>query len=179
MDRDTVLTAYNAQVRQNTSPDGTGASFEADETVLRRVAPVGQEGSGIIWSDLDQANADAAIAEQVRFFGDRGTKFEWKVFDYDQPADLAGRLIAAGFVAEEPESFVVGEVGQIIDALRSAELPAGVVARDVTDAAGVDLMTSVQERVFDEDRSELAESIRAQLDRRTRAHRRGAGDGRG
>lgn len=163
MDHDAVLTAYNAQVRQATSPDGTGAAFEADGIVVRRVAPAGQDGSGIVWSDLDEANADAVIAEQVRFFGDRGRTFEWKVFDYDRPADLADRLVAAGFVAQEPESFVVGEVGQIIDALRSAKLPDGVVARDVTDAAGIDLMRAVQERVFDEDRAELSESIRAQL----------------
>ncbi|HET9897432.1 MAG TPA: GNAT family N-acetyltransferase [Streptosporangiaceae bacterium] len=163
MDRDAVLTAYNVQVRQSTSPDGTGATIEADGIVVRRIAPAGQDGSGIVWSNLDETSADAVIAEQVRFFGGRGVKFEWKVFDYDQPADLAGRLVAAGFVAGEPESFVVGEVDQIIGALRSAELPAGVIARHVTDEAGVELMTAVQERVFNEDRSELGESIRAQL----------------
>ncbi len=163
MDRDAVLTAYNTQVRQNTAPDGTGATFEADGIVVRRVAPAGQDGSGVVWSNLGEADADTVIAEQVRFFGDRGMTFEWKVFDYDRPADLADRLVAAGFVAEEPESFVVGEVGQIIDALRSAELPDGVIAHDVTDAAGVDLMRAVQERVFDEDRSERSKSILAQL----------------
>lgn len=163
MDREAVLAAFNKQVRQNTAPDGTGAMFEADGLVVRRVAPLGQEGSGIIWSDLDSANADAVIAEQVAFFGRNGREFEWKLYDYDRPADLAGKLTKAGFVAHEPESFMVADVTEVIEELRSAELPDGVTERWVTDAAGVELMGRVQELVFNDDKSELRESILAQL----------------
>jgi GNAT superfamily N-acetyltransferase len=164
MDRTAVLAAFNKQIRQNTAPDGTGATFEADEYVVRRLAPTGQEGSGIIWSNLDSTNADAVIADQKSVFGRRGEQFEWKLYDYDRPSDLAERLVAAGFVAEDPETFVVAEIAEIAETLASAKLPAGVTARPVTDAAGVELMTQVQGIAFDDDKSALRESILAQLE---------------
>lgn len=163
MDRSAVLAAFNKQVRQNMRPDGTGAEFEADDFVVRRFAPPGQEGSGVIWSDLDQASAEAVISEQVAVFAGRGERFEWKLYDYDKPADLADRLVAAGFVAEDTESFVVAEVFEVLDALRSAELPAGVTAVRVTDSAGIELMGKVQKLVFDDDKSDLRAAIAAQL----------------
>jgi GNAT superfamily N-acetyltransferase len=163
MDHARVLAAYNEQVRRNMAPDGTGATFEADGLVVRRLAQPGHEGSGIIWSSLAGADADAVIAQQVAIFDRRGESFEWKLYDYDEPADLAERLSRAGFVAEDPESLVVAEVTEVLHALEGAELPAGVTAVRVTDAAGLDLMTQIQELVFEEDRSELRESIRAQL----------------
>ena len=144
-------------------PDGTGAQFEVDEFVVRRLDKPGQEGSGIIWSDLDADNADAVIAEQVVVFDRRGQRFEWKLYDYDRPADLADRLTAAGLVAEESESFMVAEVDEVIEALKSAELPDGVTAVWVTDAAGVELMGQVQSLVFDDDKSDLRQSILAQV----------------
>jgi GNAT superfamily N-acetyltransferase len=163
MDRTAVLAAFNKQVRQNMAPDGTGAEFEADDFVVRRFAPPGQEGSGIIWSNLDASSADAVIAEQVAVFGGRGEHFEWKLYDYDEPADLADRLVAAGFVAEETETFVVAEVSEVLEALKAAELPAGVTAVRVTDPAGVELMGKVQQLVFNDDKSDLRESILVQL----------------
>lgn len=164
MDRVAVLAAFNKQVRQSTAPDGTGATFEADGIVVRRLAPPGQEGSGIIWSDLDSANADGVIAEQIAIFGRHGREFEWKLYDYDRPADLADRLTKAGLAAQEPESFMVAGVSEVIESLRSAELPEGVTALPVSDAAGLELVGRVRELVFNEDKSDLQESILAQLE---------------
>jgi GNAT superfamily N-acetyltransferase len=164
MDRVAVLAAYNKQVRQGTAPDGTGATFEADGAVVRRLAQPGHQGSGITWSSLADADADAVIAEQVAIFGRRGESFEWKLFDYDEPADLAERLGRFGFDAEEPESLVVAEAAEVVEALAGAELPAGVTARQVTDSDGVRLMGEVQELVFNDDRSDLRATILAQLE---------------
>jgi GNAT superfamily N-acetyltransferase len=164
MDRAAVLAAFNEQVRRATAPDGTGAAFEVTDLVVRRVARPGHDGSGINWSALDAGNADDAIAEQVAFFGERGQEFEWKLYDYDEPADLAKRLVAAGFAAEDPESFVVAEAAAIAAELRGSALPDDVRIEQVTDQAGVETMTSVQELVFGEDRSELRASILAQLE---------------
>jgi len=163
MDRAAVLAAFNEQVRRATEPDGTGAVFEAAGHVVRRIARPGHDGSGVNWSDLDAGNADTVIAEQVAFFCARGQEFEWKLYDYDQPADLGRRLVAAGFDAEEPESFVVAEAEAIVRELSGSELPDGVRIEEVTDPAGVETMNSVSELVFGEDRSELRNSILAQL----------------
>lgn len=181
------MAAYNQQVRQSTAPDGTGAVFEVDGPVIRRLAPPGQEGSGINWTDLNADNADAIIAQQIAFFGARetrgaqgapstqgahgapstpstqGEQFEWKLYDYDPPLDLADRLTAAGFVPENPESFMVAEVAEVVEALSTANLPDGVTAVPVIDAAGMTLMAQVEQQAFGRDKAELREGILAQL----------------
>lgn len=163
MNRSAVLAAFNQQVRQSTSPDGTGASFEAGPKVVRRIARPGQGGSGVLWSSLDASDADDVIAEQVAFFGARGDEFEWKLYSYDEPADLADRLTAAGFVPEEPESLMIAAIADITGALAQAELPPGVRLERATDDAGVDRLIRVHELVFGSDESELRASLLAQL----------------
>jgi GNAT superfamily N-acetyltransferase len=163
MNRSEVLAAFNEQVRRGTSPDGTGATFETGQYVVRRVGRPGLGGSGVLWSSLNEANADEVIAEQVRFFGARDERFEWKLYSYDEPADLADRLAAAGFLAEEPESLMIAAIDEITEILASAELPAGVSLERATDEAGVDRMLRVQELVFGSDESERRAELLAQL----------------
>ena len=163
MNRSEVLAAFNQQVRQSTSPDGTGARFETHPHVIRRIAQPGLGGSGVLWTSLNAVNADEVIAGEVRLFGERGERFEWKLYSYDEPADLPDRLAAAGFVPEEPESLMIAVISDIIDQLRSAELPPGVTLERPADEAGIDQLTKVHELVFGSDESELRASLRQQL----------------
>jgi len=163
MNRSEVLAAFNQQVRQSTSPDGTGATFETHPHVIRRIAQPGLGGSGVLWTSLNAVNADEVIAGEVRLFGERGERFEWKLYSYDEPADLPDRLAAAGFVPEEPESLMIAVISDIIDQLRSAELPPGVTLERPADEAGIDQLTKVHELVFGSDESELRASLRQQL----------------
>jgi len=163
MNRAEVLAAFNEQVRQSTRPDGTGATFEADENVVRRFAVPGQGGSSVLWSRLNSGNADLVIAEQVALFAARDSEFEWKLYSYDEPDDLPARLLKAGFAPEEPESLMIAAIDEIRDALGAAELPLGVRLERVTDQSGVDRLIQVHERVFGHDESELRASLLAQL----------------
>jgi GNAT superfamily N-acetyltransferase len=160
MDSAAVLAAFNSQVRQSTRPDGTPARIERDGAIVRRVAPRGQYGSGILWSDLDAGTAGPVIDAQVAYFSDLGEKFEWKLYSYDQPADLASRLLAAGFVPEEAEALMLAEVSQVP---RQVALPAGIRLEKVTDAAGIDGLFDVHDQVFGAGEPELRTSLEAQL----------------
>jgi ribosomal protein S18 acetylase RimI-like enzyme len=160
MDPAAVLAAFNAQIRRDTRPDGSGAAPEAGRKVVRWATVDGQGWSGIVWSDLSEVDADDVIAEQVAFFRARGERFEWKLYDYDQPPDLARRLLAAGFAAEDEEALMVAEAAAVA---AEVELPAGVRLLPVTDEAGVGLLTGVHERVFGADESELRRSLLEQL----------------
>jgi GNAT superfamily N-acetyltransferase len=162
MDTAAVLAAYGAQVRQSTAPDGTGATFEAAGRVVRRLAPPGHDGSGILWSDLGPGSAAAVIAAQVELFRRRDQEFEWKLYDYDEPPDLAARLLAAGFTAGEPESLMIAEAAQVAKALGAAGPPAGVRLEAVTGAEGVGRLIGVHQRVFGRDDHGLRESLLAQ-----------------
>jgi GNAT superfamily N-acetyltransferase len=165
-DRAAVLAEYDAQVRRGTEPDGTGAVAERVGPVVRWKTVGGGGWSGIAWSDLDSGTADEAIADQVRFFTERGEGFEWKLYSYDRPADLGERLLAAGFASEDEESVMIAEAaGQAGSSPDSAEtgLPAGVRLVPVTDEAGIGRLIEVHDRVFGTDHSLLRPSLVAQL----------------
>ncbi|MDQ2850767.1 MAG: GNAT family N-acetyltransferase [Actinomycetota bacterium] len=70
-----------------------------------------------------------SISRQVDFFTSRREKVEWKTYSYDKPADLTARLTRAGFVAEDPEALLLGEVSSLI---HNVDLPPGVKVREVS-----------------------------------------------
>jgi GNAT superfamily N-acetyltransferase len=144
MDLETVLLEFDHRVRRDARPDSPGARIERLDGLVRQIGA--EHGwSGVVWSDLDHATADAVITEQVRHFTSLGREFEWKLYSHDRPSDLAGRLRTAGFVAEPEETLMVAEVG---DLPTTVELPDGIHLRPVTDPAGVNLMMEVHEQAF-------------------------------
>lgn len=96
MDRAGVLSLFNRQMRQDARADDPGARVEQIGDVVRQVGAGDDDWSGVVWSDLNEVTADAAIAAQVQYFASLGREFEWKLYGHDQPGDLAGRLRAAG-----------------------------------------------------------------------------------
>ncbi len=146
MDHHAVRDRYDQLMRRDAPADAPGARVEHDGRVVRQIVPDGAGWHGVRWSGLDEATADAAIADQIRTFAPFGHPFEWKVYAHDRFADLPRRLRAAGFVPEPPEALMVAEVGALS---ADVTLPAGVRLHEVTDAAGVDLMVRVQDEVFD------------------------------
>ncbi|MGW0804022.1 GNAT family N-acetyltransferase [Nonomuraea sp. NPDC002799] len=158
MDRNEVLALFDRQLRREARPDGPAASIEREGAVVRQVGP--EHGwNGVLWSGLDAAGADAAIAEQVRRFGSLGRAFEWKLYAHDQPADLDRRLLAAGFTAEPAETLMVAEAA----GLPGAEVPPGVRLVPVTGPQEVELVAEVHERAFGAGRERVKERLLDQL----------------
>jgi GNAT superfamily N-acetyltransferase len=139
-----VRAAFDAQVRRKSRADEPGAVIEANAGVLRWLPPRTQLPC-ITWSELTGESADAVIATQVRYFTARGTPVEWKLYDYDQPADLAQRLLSAGFVAGDEEQVLVAGTAAIDS---DVKLPDGVRLDPVTDQAGVEAMMAVRDLAF-------------------------------
>jgi GNAT superfamily N-acetyltransferase len=146
MDKREVLERYDRELRREVPPDGPGAVVERVGGVVRQDG--GERGwSAVLYSELDEVGADAAIAEQLRHFGERGLAFEWKHYSHDPPADLADRLAAAGLVAEEPETLMVAEAAaQAVPVV----LPEGVWLRTETDEEGIRLLGRAQVLAFGE-----------------------------
>ncbi|XHM94884.1 GNAT family N-acetyltransferase [Peterkaempfera sp. SMS 1(5)a] len=159
----TVLALFDEQLRQNAQPDDPAARVERIGDVVRQVGAGADDWNGVVWSDLDDVTADAAIAAQVDHFTSLGREFEWKLYTHDTPADLSGRLLAAGFSPEPAETLLVAE----ITALKAdAELPDGIRLLPVTDASGVHLAADVHEQAFGTDAGRLRHRLLAQLSRR-------------
>ncbi|MDT0436617.1 MULTISPECIES: GNAT family N-acetyltransferase [Streptomyces] len=159
MDHDGVLALYDRDMRAGAQPDGPGARIERVGRVVRQVSD-GHGWDGVVWSDLDAAHADAAIAEQIAHFGALGREFEWKLYGHDLPVDLGRRLRAAGFTPEPEETLMIAEVAALdLDAAP----PEGVRLVPVTDADGVRLVADVHEKAFGTDGSRMRRQLLARL----------------
>lgn len=150
---------FDDRMRRNALPDGPGTRIERVGEVVRQVGP-GHGWSCVVWSGLDHATADAAVAGQVRYFTAKGRRFEWKVYGHDRPDDLPDRLRAAGFVPEPQETLMVAQVHDLPTGVKP---PKGIQLRPVTDAAGVDLLAEVHERAFGTAGSRIRRQLLAQL----------------
>ncbi|WP_336209611.1 GNAT family N-acetyltransferase [Nonomuraea sp. LPB2021202275-12-8] len=157
MDREAVLETFDRQLRSGAQPDGASDRVERAGGVVRHI---GDGWAGILWSDLDDTTAEAAIAEQVRYFTDLGREFEWKLYAHDRPADLADRLAAAGFVPEPMETLMVAQVSDLPTGI---DLPESVHLRPVTAPADVDLMMDVHDQAFGTDSGSLRSGLLTQL----------------
>jgi GNAT superfamily N-acetyltransferase len=159
MDHVAVLALFDRGMREDARPDSPGARVERVGKVVRQVGT--EHGwNGVIWSDLDESTADAAIAEQMRYFGELGREFEWKLYGHDKPEGLGKRLRAAGFVAQPEETLMIAELG---DLALDAQPPEGVRLLPVTDRAGVDLVADVHEQAFGTDSTRMRHQLLAQL----------------
>jgi GNAT superfamily N-acetyltransferase len=104
MDDVTLRALYDRALRQEIRYGHTRR--EVAGGVIRHVAEPPRLNF-VLYSDLDESNADAAIQEQIAFFRQLGRPFEWKVYDHDRPADLRERLLRHGFIADEPDTIMV------------------------------------------------------------------------
>ena len=105
MDKAEIIALFDRYERQQAAYPGMQREVTSD--VIRHIAKSATGEGMIIYSQLTEANADDVIREQIRYFEGIGQDFEWKTYDYDQPADLKERLRAHGFTVEEAESIVV------------------------------------------------------------------------
>ncbi|MET7478366.1 GNAT family N-acetyltransferase [Streptomyces sp. NPDC005648] len=155
MDHVGVLALFDRDMREGAQPDGPDDRVERVGGVVRHVASA-QGWNGVIWSDLDETNADAAIARQIAYYSGLGREFEWKLYGHDLPMDLGERLRSAGFESEPEETLMIAEVaGLDLD----ARPPEGIRVLPVTDAAGVDLVVDVHEKAFGRDGTRMRHQL--------------------
>lgn len=128
-----LLAAYDRQVRRRpVSVVGfeTVRVTEPAPMLLLVPGPDTGWGGGVFWSDLTADSADAAIRFVVERFRGVEQEWEWKHYDYDAPPDLPDRLRAAGFVPDDAEALLIGEVGRLLELLGEPS-PPGVTLRRV------------------------------------------------
>lgn len=160
MRNDEMLALFDRQLRREYAGEGTGEAVERTPRLVREAGAGAGAWCGVIWSDLDERTADAAIAEQISRFTRLGRGFEWKLYSHDLPADLGERLAKAGFVAQEPEALMVAEVAGLP---REPVLPEGVRIEPVRDPEGVELMIRAHDEAFGRPAPDLEERLRHQV----------------
>ena len=161
MDARAVLAMFDEQIRRHPTA-APGGRVERDEAVVRLVAGEGGR-STVTWSELDETVADAVITATIERFALLGMgEWEWKHYSYDRPADLARRLLTAGFTPEPAEALMVAEIAELA---LEVPPPTGVELRAVTDQQGVDALVRVHDEVFGEDHSAFGRQLLGRLGR--------------
>ena len=150
-----LLAAYHQQVR-GVLPARQPESLRTDRDgpLLRMTG--GEHGGWVEYRDLAGLTGralDDLIERTCQFFGSRGEAFEWKTHSYDEPADLTERLRAAGFVAGEVETVVIGPAEQLTG---EPALPTGVRIRRAVDRSDFERIAQLQTEIWQEDWSWLA-----------------------
>lgn len=129
VDRNLLLAAYDAQLREGAEMTGTDS--------VDRAGPLWRGRSGsrgfVSYRSLDGLTGpalDHLIAQTVAFYAanPKVTSFEWKTRGHDAPADLPQRLIAHGLQADTPETVMVGEARCLT---QPVPLPQGVTIRRI------------------------------------------------
>lgn len=148
MTPDEMLAVFRTQIRLSDADVTPGHVAERVGPVRRTYPSDPAEPGAMIESPEGLgADPDAAIAQQRDFFLRRGQRVEWKTYDHDEPADLADRLVAAGFVPEDDEALIVGEL-DVLTAMPT--LPERVRLRTLGGGDPVDSIRQLLEAVWGE-----------------------------
>jgi hypothetical protein len=135
------------------------------EVTLHVVRHVDLSGAGqgtVIYTQLDEANAEETIRDQVAYFESLAQDFEWKLYDYDKPSDLRRRLEAHGFTIEEAEAIMVLDLHEASEMLWQ---PVHPDVRRVRSPEQLSDVLSVEEQVWEEDVSALGQYLTEALSR--------------
>ncbi|MEU8662310.1 GNAT family N-acetyltransferase [Actinoplanes philippinensis] len=154
------LAAYDAQMRQPSGPVPAGMIYEYDGPVLRIVG--GHVGRIRAPRDTGVTGAalDTLIRRQRDYFQARGEGVEWKVRAHDLPPELPERLVAAGFVPQQPSTVLIGVAGEVA---AGPVLPAGVALRQVSEPEDLRRIADLQSAVFGIDCSWVADDLGARV----------------
>lgn len=120
----------------------------------------GNGEGAIIYSQLDEDNAEDMIREQMAYFENIGQGFEWKVYDYDRPSDLKERLKSYGFTVEDAEAIMVLDLEEAPDILWQ---PVLARVQQIKNPEELSDVLTVEEQVWKEDFSWLGNYLEEAL----------------
>jgi len=155
MDLKHILDLYD-QDRKDVSLFG----MQREETphLVRHISPSG-EGL-IIYSNLNSTNVEEVIQEQIAHFESMGRDFCWVVFQHDDPANLKDRLLANGFLNEEPEAIMILDIEDLPPVLVK---PICHDIQRISDPDKIDDVLAIRHQVWQSDYSAMAKSLTKRL----------------
>jgi GNAT superfamily N-acetyltransferase len=154
MDGPAVLARYDAEIRAD-PPREAGVERTWADGVLRTEGAYNLIG----WWEFPAEAAAAIVAREAAHFA--GREVEWKLFGHDGPPGLEAALATAGFVPDEPETFLVLDLETHAPPF---DPPAGIAVRQVSDEAGVADLVAVSDAAFGRSEPWRLEALTARLD---------------
>ncbi len=150
-----IFSAYAAD-RRSREEHG----FEAEPLAhLTCYTPADRSRNGRVhFAALDPKRAERQIVEKLQYFEKMGTGIDWKVFEFDEPADLVPRLEAHGFTPGDTEALV--SLALTSETETSNEIDLDTRIRLVETEAELAALIAVQEAVWERDFSHLHATLR-------------------
>jgi GNAT superfamily N-acetyltransferase len=158
MNRSSLIALFDQDQRIDVEYPGTRR--EVTPNVVRHIDTSKNPEGMIIYSTLNEANAEDIISEQVKYFESIGQDFEWKVYDYDKPSDLKERLAEYGFVVEQAEALMVLDLNKAPEILQQPVVQNVQRIKDPVDIADI---LGIEQQVWNEDSSALGDYLREAL----------------
>ena len=152
---DEIRKLYDQQ--QRITIDYARVKREVRPHTVRLVDKINERGT-VIYSQLDESNADQTIREEIAYFKKLkiADDLEWKLFDYDPPTDLKARLIAHGFVPQDPDAVLILDLQAVPPVLLE---PISQAVQRITDEARLSEIVTIHKGVWDEDNDWLVKSL--------------------
>jgi hypothetical protein len=142
MDTASLLRLFDKELRIEIEHHGMVKETLPEVVRFSRPAP----GTNfVLYSNLDENNADRVIQEQIARFGPTGQPFHWDLFDHDQPADLRQRLMAHNFVPQDRDAVMALDLGAAPATLLA---PVTADVRRLTSQAELADVIEVEEKVW-------------------------------
>ena len=152
MELNQILAIFDREQRQEVTYPGEPR--EVTPEVVRLLSPH-RRVSSLIYSELNESNADMIIRREVTYATGLGHNLSWKVYTHDQPPNLKQRLAAHGFAAQDLESVLVLDLQENGRPLMDEGLLSGVDMRRITGPETIGAVITIEEDVWDEDQSYL------------------------
>ncbi|HEV2360285.1 MAG TPA: hypothetical protein VGS21_01145, partial [Acidimicrobiales bacterium] len=164
IDRAEFLRNFDETMRRSPAMSGPGTQVVRDDRWTLVLGEGSDAWSAVVWSGLDEATADDAIAEVIARLGGLDSlpaDFEWKYYAHDLPADLPARLEAAGLRPDEEEAVVVAEISAVAGAIDPVP---GIEVRGATDAGEIADLVRVHDEAFGEEHEFIGKMLLAELE---------------
>ncbi len=151
--RATWLAAYDTLRGERETPSALGVELVGPVRLVRFAG-----GRGFVTyrdlGGLDAAGVDELVGEIVRRVAVDASfeRVEWKTRAHDAAPGLHEALLARGFVPDETEAIMIGELAGLV----RATVPDGVTVRQVVDAADVHALAATADRAFGDEPSEAS-----------------------
>jgi len=140
LDNKAAMQAYNLHERIGLQISGYQKVARSE---LVKFVSEDKQGSFIGYFNINEQDIDAVITDEIDYFKKLQRSFEWKTYGLDLPQDMGDRLEAHGFIADEPESFM------LLDLQSSPVTFADTaICVEVSDQQGIKDAISVQEKVW-------------------------------
>lgn len=142
----TAEAIYATYVAERRTAQLTDFRWEPQPHLTRYMSLTSGMDGFVMFADLPVGREIELIREQIAYFKAIGQGFEWKVYDFDRPANLKQMLAAEGFVAEPEEAFMV--LPLLNHPKESSTRPADVRVERVTTPQGIKDVVAVHDALW-------------------------------